>query len=172
MKQISKVIDWIEDWLIFVLMVVMPIVIVCQVFLRVTNQPLRWTEETARYLFIWVIYLGCSRSVRMKSELSVDAVQNMLRDGTRARAVFDLVAAVLCVIFAAVFVRYSIALIINMVKFPKYSPACHYNMIIVYLSSVVGSILMLARYAYRAIQKIGLVIHPQKLEASNEEATE
>lgn len=170
MKQISKVIDWIEDWLIFVLMVAMPLVIVCQVFLRVTNQPLRWTEETARYLFIWVIYLGCSRSVREKSELSVDAVQNLLKEGTRARGVFELVSTILCVIFSAVFVRYSIALIENMIEFPKYSPACHYNMIIVYLSSVVGSVLMLCRYVYRAIQKIGLIIHPPKTETGNEEA--
>lgn len=167
MKAICKAVDWIEDSLIFVLMIVMPLVILCQVFLRITHQPLRWTEETARYLFIWVIYLGCSRSVRMGSELSVDAVQTALKDGSRAKALFNFVTTLLCVVFAAVFVRYSIALVVNMLEYPKYSPACHYNMILVYLSSVVSSLLMLARYLYQLMQRGAQILRPQGGEPEN-----
>lgn len=161
MRIMNKAIDWVEDYLILALMVVMPIVIFVQIVLRVTGGSLKWTEETARYLYIWVIYLGCSRGVRLHSELSVDAIRNVLKDGSRARAVYDLATTLLCAAFAAVFVRYSIAMIENLVKRPQYSAACHYNMILVYLSSVLASVLMLIRYLQNIYRGILAVLHPQ-----------
>lgn len=162
MKIINKVIDWIEDQLLWVLMVAMTIIVFLQVILRVTGGTLSWTEETARYIYLWVIYLGCCRGVRMNSEISVDVIRNLLKDESRAQAVYDLIRVVLCAVFAAVFVRYSIAMIERLVQRPKYSPACHYNMIIVYMSSVTGSILMLFRYLQNIFKGIALVINPQK----------
>jgi len=162
MKFIGKLLNQTEDYLLIILMTVMPIVIFLQIVLRITGSPLSWTEETARYMFLWVIYLGCARGVRNHTELSVDMLRQLLKKDGRARAVYDLITAILCAVFAAVFVRYSVAMIENLIVYPKYSPACQYNMIIVYMSSVVGSILMLIRYLTTIYKRILLVIHPQR----------
>ena len=161
MRILNRAIDWVEDNLLIVLMFVMPIVIFLQIVLRVAGQPLKWTEETARYLYIWVIYMGCSRGVRSHSMLSVNALQGLLKEGGRARAVFDMVTLLLCLLFTVVFVRYSIAMIENLVVHPKYSPACQYNMIIVYLSTVAASVLMLIRYLQDLVKGIQSIVHPQ-----------
>lgn len=160
MRTINKAIDWMEDNLLIILMFIMPIVIFVQIILRISGQPLKWTEETARYMYIWVIYIGCSRSVRNHNMLSVNVLQNLLKRGGRARAIFDLVTLLLCLLFTVVFVRYSIAMIENMISHPKYSPACQYNMILVYLSTVMASILMLIRYLQDLVKGIQNMIHP------------
>jgi TRAP-type C4-dicarboxylate transport system permease small subunit len=167
MKIVNKAIDWLEDNLLMILMFVMPIVIFLQIVLRVTGQPLKWTEETARYMYIWVIYVGCSRGVRNHNMLSVNVLQNLLKEGGRARAIFDMVTLLLCLLFTGVFVRYSVAMIQNLIAHPKYSPACQYNMIIVYLSTVVASVLMLIRYLQDLVQMIQNIIHPQKVDIEN-----
>ena len=167
MRILNKAIDWLEDNLLIILMFIMPIVIFLQIVLRIAGQPLKWTEETARYMYIWVIYVGCSRGVRNHTMLSVNAVQGLLKEGGRARAVFDLVTLLLCLLFTVVLVRYSIAMIENLVIHPKYSPACQYNMIVVYLSTVVASVLMLIRYLQDLVKGIRQVIHPQAVEEEN-----
>lgn len=161
MKLINKIIDWIEDYLLMILMIAMTAVVFMQIILRVTGGDLRWTEETARYMFTWVIYLGASRSVRDHAELSIDMVRNFFKDETRAQAIYDLIRTVLCVVFALVFLRYSFALLQNMAMRPQYSPACQYNMIIVYVSSFVASILMLIRYLQEVVQDVRKVIDPR-----------
>ena len=55
MKAINKVIDWLEDYLLIILMIAMTCVVMAQVILRMTGGNLKWTEETARYMYIWVI---------------------------------------------------------------------------------------------------------------------
>lgn len=162
MKVINKVMDWIEDNLLMVLMVVMTGVVMAQVILRMTGGNLKWTEETARYMYIWVIYLGASRAVRNHSELSVDIVRSLFKDAGRAQAVYDTVRTVMCIVFSAVFVRYSFAIIQNMMARPQYSPACQYNMVIVYISSIIAAVLMLIRYVQEVIQDILRIIDPRR----------
>ena len=163
-KVINKVIDWIEDHLLMVLMVVMTGVVMAQVVLRMTGGNLKWTEETARYMYIWVIYLGASRAVRNHGELSVDIVRTLFKDAGRAQTVYDTIRTVMCVAFSVVFVRYSFAIIQNMMVRPQYSPACKYNMVIVYLSSIIAAVLMVIRYLQELVQDILTVIDPSRRE--------
>lgn len=162
MKLINKVVDLIEEYALCVFMVVMTGVVIAQIVLRTTGGNLKWTEETARYLFAWVIYLGAARSVRNHAELSIDMVRGLFKDGTRALAFYDLIRTVLCVVFAVVFARYSFALIQNMMIRPQYSPACKYNMIIVYLSSFVAALLMIFRYVQEVVEDVKKLINPAK----------
>ena len=168
MKLINKIIDLIEDYLLIVLMAVMVVVVFLQVVLRVMGGDLSWTEETARYLFTWVIYLGASRSVRDHAELSIDMVRGLFKDETRALAIYDLIRTVLCIVFAAVFIRYSFALLQNMAVRPQYSPACQYNMMLVYVSSFIASALMLFRYLQELLQDVLNVINPHRNAARKE----
>ena len=57
----------------------MSVIIVAQVFFRyVLKNSISWSEEIARYLFIWLIYIGISYGVKMDRHISVDAVCAML----------------------------------------------------------------------------------------------
>lgn len=162
MKVINQVMDWIEDYLLVVLMIVMTGVVMAQVILRLTGGNLKWTEETARYMYIWVIYVGASRAVRNHAELSVDIVRTFFKDASRAQAVYDTLRTAMCIVFSAVFVRYSFAVIQNMMLRPQYSPACQYNMIIVYIPSVLAAALMLIRYLQEIVGDVLRIVNPHR----------
>jgi TRAP-type transport system small permease protein len=49
-----------------------------QIFLRVLlNLPLSWTEEVARYAFIWWVFFGAMIALREGRHLGIDALMNL-----------------------------------------------------------------------------------------------
>ena len=75
-------------------LVMMTAITVVQVFNRyVLQNSLDWSEEIARYLFIWAVYVGCSYATQMNRHLEVTVIRNMF-GGKIAKPVT--IAAYLC----------------------------------------------------------------------------
>ncbi len=75
MKALRFLDENIEKMLCVIALALMSAVIVAQVFCRyVLNSSLSWSEELARYLFIWMIYIGISYGVKLDKHICVDAV--------------------------------------------------------------------------------------------------
>ena len=64
-----------------------------------------WTEEMARFLFIWMVMLGAMIGVRDGSHFDVDIWPELKR---RANAMLRIVSMVFVLVFALVFVWYGI----------------------------------------------------------------
>ena len=64
-----------------------------------------WTEEMARFLFIWMVMLGAMIGVRDGTHFDVDLWPQM---NPRRNAIFRIVSTVFILIFALVFVWYGI----------------------------------------------------------------
>jgi TRAP-type C4-dicarboxylate transport system permease small subunit len=62
-----------------------------------------WTEEMARFLFIWMIMIGAMIGVREGTHFEVDVWPRM---GPRSTALLNLVSGVFVLVFALVFVWY------------------------------------------------------------------
>ena len=76
-----------------------------QVILRyVFNSPLTWSEELARYLFIWCAFLGWIIAARRRSHLAIGSLPQ--RASKRVRALLALLAAVAAIAFAAILTFY------------------------------------------------------------------
>ena len=74
-----KVIKWLDKHLeeVFLVLILVAIVLVMlyQIIRRyVFNSSLTWSEEFCRYAFTWFIFIAYSYSIRLGSELRVDAV--------------------------------------------------------------------------------------------------
>lgn len=84
-----------------VLILVFPVSL--QVFSRFTNliPSYIWTEEMARFLFVWMIMIGAMLGVRESSHFTVDVWPAL---GARASAALNLVAMIAVLVFALVFV--------------------------------------------------------------------
>lgn len=66
---------WIE-YLLFGLGFTMTVVVAVQVLFRyVFNQSLFWSEELARYLLVWLSFLGASVAYRRKAHPGIDILQ-------------------------------------------------------------------------------------------------
>jgi TRAP-type C4-dicarboxylate transport system permease small subunit len=77
------------EWGVFVLMLALVVVVFSQVALRyLTYQPLAWTEEVARYAFIWLSLLGAAVGGRRGVHFAVDLLPRRLppRAGRMLRA--------------------------------------------------------------------------------------
>ena len=128
MSTLTKISDAINDWierLLFGLGLTMAILVAVQVFFRyVLNQSLFWSEELARYLLVWLTFLGASAAYYRKANPGVDFLY--ARVGPRLRRTADvLIHCVSMGLFAvmivsgikfAFFVRLQISPALNLPK--------------------------------------------------------
>ena len=80
-----KVLKWLdanlEKYCCVVLMSVMTLIIFIQVVARyVFQNSLSWSEELARYIFIWLVYLGISYGCQMRKHIKIDAALVIIGD--------------------------------------------------------------------------------------------
>ena len=68
-------------------------------FRYVLNDPLTWSDELARYLFVWCSFLGWIIAARHRSHLGISLPEGWL--GPRAQAALGLVGALAAIAFAA-----------------------------------------------------------------------
>ena len=62
----------------------MALVVAVQVFCRyVLNHSLFWSEEVARYLLIWITFLGATVAYRRRSHPGIDLISSRLPEGGR-----------------------------------------------------------------------------------------
>ena len=75
-------------------------------FRYVLGDPLVWSDELARYLFVWCSLLGWVIAARRRSHLSVSVAADRLPPN--GRAVLALVGAAAAIVFAGLLVHYGL----------------------------------------------------------------
>jgi C4-dicarboxylate transporter, DctQ subunit len=102
----------IAEFVVGLLVAVMTVDIFVQVVFRYGLQSaLSWSEELARYLFVWVIFVGVSVAVRRNQHISMTALVGFLP--TRTRAALTLLALLAFIGFLALLGWVSVPLIQN-----------------------------------------------------------
>jgi TRAP-type C4-dicarboxylate transport system permease small subunit len=73
-----------EGWVLITLVVMMTVVVLLQVIYRyLLTQPLYWSEELARYLFVWISILGATLSVQRGGHFGMDFFYRMISEKGR-----------------------------------------------------------------------------------------
>jgi TRAP-type C4-dicarboxylate transport system permease small subunit len=128
----------------------MTVLIAVQVFNRyVLQSSLDWSEELARYLFIWSVYVGCSFATQRDRHLEVTVMRNLF--GAKV-AKFVTVAAYICTIAFCVMVTIWGAQMIHFLAGTgQKTPALEVQMYWVYLSLPIGMGFMALRTAQRLL---------------------
>ena len=90
------------SWLLAAAVAVLIIPVSLQIFSRYTQliPAYIWTEEMARFLFIWMVMIGAMIGVREGSHFEVDVWPDL---GPKATAALQLAASVFILLFAFVF---------------------------------------------------------------------
>ncbi len=102
-RRFTAVVAQLLDALMVISIVVLMIPVSLQIFSRFTEliPSYIWTEEAARFLFIWIIMLGAMLGVRESSHLNIDIFPILT---PRGNALLNLVTSVMILIMALVFV--------------------------------------------------------------------
>ncbi len=78
MERLIRVLDALMKWGIIAFTAVMTVTCSLQVFSRyLLPHPFSWTEELARYTFIWWSFLGAAYVVRLNGHLGMDVLVNL-----------------------------------------------------------------------------------------------
>jgi TRAP-type transport system small permease protein len=106
----KKLIAWYHTlltWLLVGSVAVLIVPVSLQIFSRYTDliPSYIWTEELARFMFIWMIMIGAMVGIREGTHFEVDVWPRL---GPRAGAALKLVSSVCVLVFALVFVWWGI----------------------------------------------------------------
>jgi TRAP-type C4-dicarboxylate transport system permease small subunit len=139
-KTVFNLMDRAVNWCLALLMAAMVAVVSAQVWCRfVLNDPLAWSEEAGRYLFVWISFLGAAAGVRYQVHLGIDLLQRVLPERPYRLAV--VLVNLMVQIFLVVIVWGGFK-ILGIVQFQE-SASMHISMRYPYLAVPVGGILML-----------------------------
>ena len=75
MKKLKYVLDNFERWIMMALFVALFFIVMAGIISRVVfNSPFTWTEEAARLVFIWLIFMGISYGTKYDKHINVTIV--------------------------------------------------------------------------------------------------
>lgn len=151
-----KLLKWLDNSLEEILLVffssVMVAVIFLQVVMRQLNSSLSWSEELARYCFIWLVYIGISYGVKKDRHIKVDVALLLLKD--RGKIILTIIANLLFIMFAIFVIRYGYDIASQLLVFGQKSPANQIPMGLVYMATPIGMGLTLIRLIQNLIKHI------------------
>jgi len=154
----------IEEFLLAVILFAMLAICSAQVFWRyILRSSLGWSEELARYLFVWLIWLGAAYAAKKGRHLRITFVKEMVPQ--KYRHIFDTFAMLMMAVFAGVVGFVSIDLIQRVHATNQLSPAMLLPMWIPYIAVPLGLWLIV----FRSIQNIYLIYRPVKSSLNDEE---
>lgn len=79
MKTLRKVVDTALDWSMVVMFIVIFVIVLVQIWYRyVLESPLVWTEESSRFIFIWVSLMGWVLATRSRTHICITFFQERL----------------------------------------------------------------------------------------------
>jgi len=135
--------DHFESYICQVLLVFFVCVIFMQIVLRATGDSLKWTEEIARYAFLWFILFGACYATRLAALNRVTMQFSKFPPivGKVCLLLGDLVWLVFCLIMA----WHGYLAVIDLAEFPYYTPALDWDLSKIYLIFPISFLLMAVR---------------------------
>lgn len=138
-------------WFVGILLLLTFSFLVSQVFFRyVLNASLSWTSEAARFMTIWIVFLGTSLSLRNKSLIAVEAITQFIPH--KLRLVFKIAVLMLSVVFALFLIIYGIQMAITVSD--QKSVALDLPMWIPYLAVPLGAFHLILNITVEIIEMI------------------
>ncbi|MBQ7084273.1 MAG: TRAP transporter small permease [Anaerotignum sp.] len=161
-KMYSKFLDkleMIEKFILAITSAAMVVIIVYQVFLRYClHASNAWSEELARYLFIYDVMIAAAIAIRRNSHLQVDFLINLLKP--KAKAIFTIIATLVGMVFLVCLFSYSITLC--QASMNNISPGVGVSMAIPYASMPIGAVLMILTSIEVILKNIDLIRNMDK----------
>jgi len=158
---VLKLFDRAAFAVVALLMGAMGIIAFMAVFYRfVLHDPITWSEEAARYMMVWVTFLGAGYAMGKGRHIGVTMFVEKLPEGLRRKVTF--LAEIIIMIFLAAVTVQGIKLMIGL--WGQTSPAMDFPMWIPYLAIPIGSVYMFLHLLYLVLTRSSQSISTADLE--------
>lgn len=153
MKMIN---DHLEEVFIIPIMFIMSILIFVQVVMRyVFDNSLTWSEELARYLFIWLVYFAVSYTARREKHIRIDAAINIYPK--KLRPYVEILSEVIVLAFSIFISATAITVFQKIAWSGQVSAAIGIPMQLVYAAPLVGFVLTAIRQVQCIVRRIKML---------------
>jgi len=137
--------DKFEDYSVTFLYLLMIIIIFLQVFFRfVIKASLPWSEELARYIMAWAVFIGASIAAKEGAHIGIDSIVTRLPN--KMRNFVHTLAMALSFLFSIILVYLAVLVIQFLMQTGQKTPAMMVPMWIAYFSVLFGAVLMSIRF--------------------------
>lgn len=152
MKQtLYKIWDHLEESvLVYSLMVSVALVFVQVVMRRVFNNSLSWSEELARYLYVWQTWLGVSYAARNGTHLRITMLKDRLP--AKVQQILEIFVVLVWMGFGIFVIYQGMGVVNTIASFGQKSSALKIPMQFCYMSIPVGMFLMCIRIVERTVK--------------------
>ena len=145
MAAVRKVLNNIEEYLVVPLVGVMVAIVILQVIFRyIVKGSLPWSEELARYLMVWITFIGASIGVKRGAHVGIEAL--ILALPKKAQTIAEYLGIFISVIFCIVVLGASFGIINRQIINQQISPAMRIPMWWAYAAIPGGTLLMTVRF--------------------------
>ena len=135
--------DHFESYICQILLVFFVCIIFLQTILRATGDSLQWTEEIARYAFLWFILFGACYATRLAALNRI--TMHFSRFPPAVRTAMLLFGDLLWLIFCLVLAWHGYLAVLDLAEFPYYTPALGWDLSKIYLIFPLSFALMAIR---------------------------
>lgn len=146
-KGIDKVFEWASALILGFMMILMALQVL---FRYVLNSPLAWSEELARFAFIWMTFIAGYLAARNAEHVAVTAIQDRLPN--IPSKILKLASDWISAGFFGIVAVYSLMQWSTLAS--QTSSALRIPMSLVYLGMIIGSIFMAIAYFAAGISKV------------------
>jgi len=144
MKKLWNFIDNFEEKVITIILPLMVIVVFMATFFRYTKLlVIPWSEELARYLMVWIVFIGIGAGAKTNSHFTVDNFVNSMPRSTHK--FFFLLRTAIIVGFAGFMLINAGNLIIKLQAMGQTTPALRWPTWMVYSAIPTGLFLLIVR---------------------------
>ncbi len=152
-----KLLDqYFEEVIVIILLGTMTFLVGLQVIMRyVMQDSLSWSEELARYVFIWMVNIGISYGVKKNRHISIDFLNTILPE--KKAAILSIVADILFIVFSCYMIFYGGEVVRRIGITGQSTPALEIPMKYVYCALPVGFFLVSIRLIQSIVGKISLM---------------
>lgn len=161
-------VEWIdehgEEVILVALLILMTVIIGLQIFMRyLMHSSLSWSEELARYFFIWATYIGASYAVKKNAHVRVTATASLLPSAYQPY--LNILVHLVFGIFAVLVVYEGMFLVDKILSFGQISSSLGIPMGYIYLAPVVGFSLVILRLLQKIYEEVKIINNRPQLEA-------
>ena len=172
---VKKTLKWLDDnvemYICIFLLALFSIILFIQVIARyVFNNSLSWSEELARYLFIWLVFIGISYGAKQMKHLRIDVFTQIFPK--KIRPYVMLLSEIIVLVFAGVVFYSAVTTVSKYMKTNMASPAIGVPLWIVHSAAIVGYGLTFLRQIQAIKWRLDVIKKPEIGEAAEKAAEE
>lgn len=145
--KISNAVNTAAEYISAAALAAMTVVVFVQVAARIFAGSIKWSEELARYMMIYMVYLATSVGIKLHTHIEVDFLAVVLPK--RGKEVLNIIAGVLTIIAGAVLLYYGGRNV--SITWKQASPAMQLPMGLIYFALPLGGAMMIVQAFYNTV---------------------